>query len=311
MVNARRDSRADASRVARTVEDTLLLPKADIALARILEEFLPPFLLVEQRTAHRLLLLVLLLGRDRHREVFALPPRPRAEVLALDFFLLALHLPDFTVRAFLDDLLFLLTAFAAFLVGLVGVVKLAEFALGFPLPADLAGLRSRRLDVADEGGAVSLGGLQVADQLSAGSSDRRVGGVAEDLVRPLLLLEREVRKVLLLNVACISDESSPVCSKPVSKLDRLARRRHGGPIRTGQGVLLFEFALVPRVGRTLHRSGQVGVRSVVVDDIVGRARDERVVRCKVLVGGIGISHGSLFAEEPAGCRARRAAGRDH
>jgi uncharacterized protein YecA (UPF0149 family) len=36
----------------------------NLALARILEEFLPPFLLVEQRTAHRLLLLVLLLGRD-------------------------------------------------------------------------------------------------------------------------------------------------------------------------------------------------------------------------------------------------------
>ena len=55
---------------------------------------------------------------------------------------------------------------------------------------------------------MSLGGLQVADQLSAGGSDRRVGGVAENLIRPLLLLEREVRKVLLLDVACVPDRQS-------------------------------------------------------------------------------------------------------
>lgn len=50
---------------------------------------------------------------------------------------------------------------------------------------------------------MSLSGLQVADQLPAGGSDRRVGGVPKDLIRALLLLEREVRKVLLLDVACI------------------------------------------------------------------------------------------------------------
>jgi hypothetical protein len=35
-------------------------------------------------------------------------------------------------------------------------------------------------------------------KLPAGGSDRRVGGVPKDLIRALLLLEREVRKVLLL-----------------------------------------------------------------------------------------------------------------
>ena len=93
---------------------------------------------------------------------------------------------------------------------------------------------------------MSLGGLQVADQLSAGGSDRRVGGVTENLIRPLLLFEREVRKVLLLDVACIPRLRTAQQSREHTSLELARGTRLDGRSAKTHRSRCFAFRVFPR-----------------------------------------------------------------
>lgn len=191
------------------MEDTLLLAEADLAPVGILEHLFPALLLAEQRAAGELLLLVLLLGRDCDGEALAVPARPRADVLALLLCLFALGRRRLVLCVPLCRLLarlplLCLAALGRLVVDLVRVVKLAEPPLCLAFAAHVLDLAPARPHEPDGRAGVGVRARDVADELRRrrAGGDRGVGGVAEDVERALLLVEREGREVLLLDVAC-------------------------------------------------------------------------------------------------------------
>lgn len=159
------------------MEDALLLTKADLAAVGILEHLFPALLLAEERAALRLLLLVLLLGRDRDSEALALPASPRPDILALRLLgPLGLPLGALVVVAVNVVLLCPRTVCRALarrstrtrlFLRLIRVVKLAQRALGHALALHLADLAPTGLDERSRRALVAHRGARVADERRA------------------------------------------------------------------------------------------------------------------------------------------------